>query len=215
MKRPDDPLFNDQFRVPSTVYGPTVSNHSGFTLLELLFVVAILVLMSALAAPTVLKQMREIRVAQAAESLRETISRSRTYALDAGIDYQFRYEPNGRNFVVLPLELETIDPGSAVDHFESPNYVRLTGQLNDGLRLQANNNESPTLETLEAAWFGELDNALQLSQAVWSLPVIFRFDGTADDAGFQVTTDEQLTADLSIRGLTGSVSVSRVYRKAD
>ena len=211
MKRRDDPPFNDHFRVPFTAHGLVVPGRSGFTLLELLVVVAILVMMAALVAPTVVKQMRETRVAQAAESLRETISRSRTFALDTGIDYQFRYEPNGRNFVVLPLELEVADANSIVGSSETSNYVRLTGQLSDGFRLQATNDETLTLETLEAAWFGQLDNALQLSKAVWSLPIIFRFDGTADDAEFQVTTDEQLTADLSIRGLTGSVSVSRVY----
>ena len=79
----------------------------------------------------------------------------------------------------------------------------------------AANDENQTIQSLEAAWFGQLDNALQLSQAIWSSPVIFRFDGTADDAEFQVTTDEQLTADFSVRGLTGRVSVSRVYREAD
>jgi Tfp pilus assembly protein FimT len=171
--------------------------------------------MAAMVAPNVVNQMQETRVAQAAESVRDVISRSRTFALDAGIDYQFRYEPNGRNFVVIPLELEPVDSNSSAGDSETSSYVRLSGELNEGFRLLAVDDDQQKIESLEAAWFGQLDNALQLSQASWSEPVIFRFDGTADDAAIQVTTDERLAADLSVRGLTGGVSVSRVYREAD
>ncbi|MEO2032139.1 MAG: prepilin-type N-terminal cleavage/methylation domain-containing protein [Planctomycetaceae bacterium] len=210
MNRPHNPTWSDQTRLHSRVWRRT-----GFTLLELLVVVAILVVMAAMVAPNVVNQMQETRVAQAAESVRDVISRSRTFALDAGIDYQFRYEPNGRNFVVIPLELEPVDSNSSAGDSETSSYVRLSGELNEGFRLLAVDDDQQKIESLEAAWFGQLDNALQLSQASWSEPVIFRFDGTADDAAIQVTTDERLAADLSVRGLTGGVSVSRVYREAD
>ena len=214
MKRPADPTLEAGSGAPASAFNFKVRPRVGFTLLELLIVMGILVIMTGLIAPTVVRQVRETRVAQAAESVRETIARSRTLALDVGIDYQFRFEPNGRHFVVLPLELEPADTNSTVGESDTSNYLRLAGELSEDFRLQATS-DRPTVETLEVAWFGKLENALQLSDALWSSPVIFHFDGTAADAGFRVTTDEKLTVDLSVRGLTGSVAVSRVYTEAD
>jgi len=210
MNQSDISIFSDRTGLRSRFRG-----RPGFTLLELLVVVAILVVMAALVAPNVVSQVQETRVAQAAESVRDIIARSRTFALDTGIDYQFRYEPNGRKFVVLPVELEPSDSNSTGGRSETSNYLRLSGELNEGFRLLAADDDNQRIESLEANWFGQLDNALQLSQATWSSPIVFRFDGTADDADLQVTTDERLAADLSVPGLTGGVSVSRVYREAD
>jgi prepilin-type N-terminal cleavage/methylation domain-containing protein len=215
MQRPDNSRVTDHPGLPIARQRSGSNRGTGFTLLELLVVVAILVLLAALVAPNVVARMQENRVAQAAESVRDVISRSRTFALDAGIDYQFRYETNGRNFVVLPLEMEPADSNSSFGDSETSNYVRLTGELDDGLRLLAIDDDEQTVESLESAWFGQLANSLQLSQATWSSPIIFYFDGTADDAEFQVTSDDKVAADLTIRGLTGRVSVSRVYREAD
>ncbi len=214
MRRTDFLRLTDHFGLPIARQYSGRNRRTGFSLLELLVVIAILVLLAALVAPNVIARMQESRVAQAAESVRDVIARSRTFALDAGIDYQFRYESNGRNFVVLPLEMEPVDSNSTFGDSETSNYVRLTGELDDGLRLLAIDDDQ-TVESLETAWFGQLANSLQLSQAAWSSPIIFRFDGTADDAEFQVTTADQVAADLTVRGLTGSVSVSRVYREAD
>jgi len=215
MRRPDFLHSTDHFRLPIVVQYSGRNRRAGFSLLELLLVVAILVLLAALVAPNVVARIQENRVVQAAEAVRDVIARSRTFALDAGVDYQFRYESSGRNFVVLPLEMEPVDSNSTFGDSETSNYVRLTGELDNGLRLLAVDDDHQTVESLETAWFGQLPNSLQLSQATWSSPIIFRFDGTADDAEFQVTTDDKVTVDLTIRGLTGSVSVSRVYREAD
>ncbi|MCH2202561.1 MAG: prepilin-type N-terminal cleavage/methylation domain-containing protein [Fuerstiella sp.] len=190
-------------------------HHVGFTLLELLVVVAIVIFLGGLVAPNVVSLVRENRVSQAAESVREVISISRTFALDAGFDYQFRYETNGQKFVVLPLDLEPADTGSTGEDTKRSDYMRLSGELDEDFRLHAVDDVDETIEVLEAAWFGQLDNALMLSQAKWSSPIIFRFDGTAADAGFQITTTNQLTVDLSVRGLTGGISVSRIYRESD
>jgi prepilin-type N-terminal cleavage/methylation domain-containing protein len=214
MRRTASLRLTDHFGLPIARQYSGRNRRTGFSLLELLVVVAILVLLAALVAPNVIARMQESRVAHAAESVRDVIARSRTFALDAGIDYQFRYESNGRNFVVLPLEMEPVDSNSTFGDSETFNYVRLTGELDDGLRLLAIDDDQ-RVESLETAWFGQLANSLQLSQAAWSSPIIFRFDGTADDAEFQVTTADQVAADLTVRGLTGSVSVSRVYREAD
>jgi len=187
----------------------------GFTILELLVVVGIIVVIASVTAPSIMSRIRENAVAQAAESVRDNLARSRTYAVDAGIDYQFRYEPGGRNFIVLPMELEPSDSNSTTGDLSTGNYIRLSGELDAEFQLTAIGDGQQTIESLEAAWFGQLENALQLSQMSWSSPIVFRFDGTADDGQFRLTTDSKLTADVTVRGLTGGVSVSSVYREAE
>lgn len=214
MQRPANP-FRCCWLSRSTAGGRSGGSRSGFSLLELLVVVSIIVALSALVAPNVLEMVRKNRVARAAESVREILARCRTFALDAGIDYQFRYESNGQNFVALPMELEPATTNSTGGDADTSNYVRLAGELHDDFRLQPGDEGEQAVESLEVAWFGQLKNSLVLSQASWSAPIIFRFDGTAEDAEFQVTTDDSRTADLSVRGLTGAISVSQVYREAE
>lgn len=188
---------------------------AGFSLLELIVVVAILVVLAAMAAPNLINQIRENRVARAAESVREIISEARSYAVDSGIDYQFRYESNGRRFVVLPRELEPQDSRSTDGDTSTGNSLRLFGELDESFHLVAAEDAEQATESLEAAWFGQLPGASRLAQANWSAPVLFHFDGRAEDAAFRITTDSQLAADLTIRGLTGAVRVSAVYPEAD
>jgi len=187
----------------------------GFTLFELIVVMAVISVIAAMAAPAVLSRVRANAVAQGAESVRDILSRARTYAIDGGIDYQFRFEPSGRNFVVLPMELEPSDSNSTMPGDLASNYLRLSGELDEGFRLMPAASSLSAIESLEAAWFGQLDNALQLSQTNWSSPIIFRFDGTADDGQFRLVTDTKLAADVSVRGLTGAVAVSSVYPEAE
>ncbi len=95
---------------PSTLRRPALK--SGFSLLELIIVVAILSVFAAMVAPSAISQVRENEVAHAVESVREAVAEARSFAIDSGIDYQFRYEPYGRSFVVLPRELEPNDVNS-------------------------------------------------------------------------------------------------------
>jgi len=187
----------------------------GFSLLELLVVVAIIGFLAAMVAPNVIAQVRENRVAQAAESVREVIVEARNFAIDSGIDYQFRYEPNGQRFVVLPRELEPGEANSTDSDSATGNYLRLSGQLEESIRFSAPEDSDEAIETLDSRWFGQLADALSLSQLNWSAPIVFRFDGRADDGAFRVVSESGLTADLEVRGLTAGIRVSRVYPEAD
>jgi prepilin-type N-terminal cleavage/methylation domain-containing protein len=144
-----------------------VALKSGFSLLELIVVVALLSVFAAMVAPNVINQVRENEVAQAAESVREVIAEARSLAIDSGVDYQFRYEPNGQNFVVLPRELEPDDANSTDSDSNTGNYSRLSGELDEGFHLLAAEDEDQTVESLDAAWFRQLPDALRLSQANW------------------------------------------------
>ncbi len=68
------------------------SSLSGFSLMEVLIVLAILIAVSAMAAPALIDRIKDSNIQESAESVREIVSEARTYAIDSGIDYQFRFE---------------------------------------------------------------------------------------------------------------------------
>jgi hypothetical protein len=49
----------------------------------------------------------------------------------------------------------------------------------------------------------------------WSSPIVFRADGSADDRTFRVMDEESRSAEITVRGLTGSVRVSPVFIMED
>ena len=96
----------------------------GYTLLELLFVLTILVILAALALPRVMGMYESHQLQTAVENVRAHLAASRMRAIDTGLVYQFRYEPNGQRFSVTPFEaaeghsLPTLE-GTLPDSFRS------------------------------------------------------------------------------------------------
>ena len=190
------------------------AHRSGFSLFELLIVLGLLVVIGAIAVPGFISRLRDSRVMRAADSVREVLAEARTFAIDTGIDYQFRYEVNGQFFVVLPTESEPTNSNSTTNDAGTSEYMRLSGQLDETLFLRAMDDEAEMSERLEASWFGGLPDSGVLSQKSWSPPIYFRFDGSATDSRFRVMDEAGRVSELSVRGLTGAVRLSPVYAEA-
>ncbi|MEZ6059056.1 MAG: prepilin-type N-terminal cleavage/methylation domain-containing protein [Planctomycetaceae bacterium] len=188
------------------------NRRSGFSLMELMIVLGLLVAVAAIATPTLLSEMRNNRVYDAGETVREVLAESRRLAIDSGIDYQFRYEPNGQHFIVVPTEIEPKDSNSLIGEQSTSTYVRLTGDLGSGFRIRAMDDTQDTAERLGPEWFGNVQDGALLAQKSWSTARLFRFDGTSDDFKFRVTDDAERTVEISVRGLTGAVRLSQVYQ---
>jgi len=187
------------------------ARRGGFTLLELMVVLGILATISAMAAPQLMSLMRESTVFKEADRVREAMADARRYAIDTGIDYEFRFEANGANVVVLPSEneLNVDDSGNSKT---TEKYIRLSLELPEDFRLHLGPDGELESETLDVTRFGDLD-ASTLSRMSWSAPVMFRFDGTSQDFTLHVADKERLTAEVSVRGLTGTIRTSQVYQE--
>jgi prepilin-type N-terminal cleavage/methylation domain-containing protein len=187
---------------------------SAFSLIELLIVLALLAAVAAITTPTLISEMRNNQVFEAGETVREVLAESRKYAIDSGIDYEFRYEPGGQYFVVIPSEDEPSNANSMQDDSSVANYVSVSGELPENFQIRAmEDSAGESVESLPPETFGQLENALQLSQKTWSRPILFHFDGTAQDFQFRVSDDERRTVEISIRGLTGAIRLSQVYQE--
>jgi prepilin-type N-terminal cleavage/methylation domain-containing protein len=77
---------------------------NGFSLFELLIVMTIIVTITAMAAPNMMERVRNGRVQEAAEDVREVMAFARQQAIDSGVDYHVRFEVNGQAVVAIPSE---------------------------------------------------------------------------------------------------------------
>lgn len=187
------------------------SGRSGFSLLELLIVIAVLLSVAAMAVPPMMDRLQSGRVQDAAESVREVLANARRYAIDAGVDYHFRYELNGRAFVAIPAEPSPVLANSYSGDEEDTRIVVEAGELDETLFIKPMPEADTLSESLEVEAFTDLPNAGELAQKTWSAPILFRFDGTAEDSQFRVMDDGTRTAEITVRGLTGSARVSQVF----
>ncbi len=182
--------------------------------MELMIVLAILAMISAMAAPQLMSMIRESTVFEAADRVRETLGQTRQFAVDTGIDYEFRYELNGPAMVVLPSESELNLDDSGSRSTTTEEYVRLLDVLSDDMRLRADDGVDELSETLDPERFGSLGGS-ELARKTWSRPIMFRFDGMADDFVFRVSDKEGLTSKIALRGITGTARTSQVYQEED
>jgi len=187
----------------------------GFSLFELLIVLAVIVSVTAMAAPSLMDRLQNGRVQDAAEGVREVLANTRRYAIDSGVDYHFRFEVNGQAVVAIPAEPS---PTLANSFSSDASDTRIPLEaliLDDEIFLRARKEENPGGEQLDSKAFDTLAEAADLANRTWSSPILFRFDGTAEDRTFRVMDEEGRAAEVSVRGLTGSVRVSPVFIMED
>lgn len=184
-------------------------SHAGFSLLELILVLSIVVTIAALAVPNLMSMVGENAVFAQADQLRDALGEARRFSIETGIDYEVRYEVGGRHLVVLPNDVTTNETTEQTSTRTDQQYYALL-PLEEGITIRRAKGEEEQSEILDSSRFGDLGGS-ELSRLRWSTPVMFRFDGTADDFTFRVSNNEGLTSDVSLRGLTGTTRVSQVY----
>jgi prepilin-type N-terminal cleavage/methylation domain-containing protein len=187
----------------------------GFSLIELIIVVAVLVTIASIAAPSFMERVREGQVQDAAETVREVVAEARTFAIDSGVDYHVRFEPGGRWIVAIPAEREPGAGNSLDQQNETADFKAWANQVPETILLQNAQGDNSGGESLEPADFNELANSGELAQKSWSSPILFRFDGSAEDREFRVMDAEGRSSSVTVRGLTGAVRVSPVFIMED
>ena len=184
----------------------------GFSLFELLIVMTIIVTITAMAAPNMMERVRNGRVQEAAEDVREVMAFARQQAIDSGVDYHVRFEVNGQAVVAIPAEPQpTLVNQAGNDSSQTEVLVMSLVLEPEKMFLRAVKGENAGGEQLEPAAFANLDGNDSLSNRSWSTPILFRFDGSAEDRTFRVMDEENRTSEISVRGLTGSIKVAPAF----
>lgn len=205
----------------------------GFTLLELMIVLAVMVLLIALVWPSLRRPILRHAVQQAAQQLVRDLARARMAAIDNGRIMAVRYEPGGSHYVVSPAdELQRDDASNPPDatrdsgadqkadddaqadvgfaHDLDPDVVFRDPSEKDEDQLPAGSTlremlEQEKQEREEVKPRISTDN--EKSEDTLSPPVFFYPTGRAENAEFVLLGPNEFRLTVKLRGLTGAASI--------
>jgi prepilin-type N-terminal cleavage/methylation domain-containing protein len=161
----------------------------GFTLLEVLLVIAILVMLAAVAYPSLKAMYMDARVKAAADQVREEWTEARSHAIEGGMLYRFAVQPGTGKYRVAPDADEYWDGSNSNANDDVATYLR-EEELPNGIIF---NVES-----------GAESNG-------WVTIVVFNPDGSCqDDASIALKeNDDFYSFIVHIRAMTGAITVRR------
>lgn len=188
----------------------------GFTFAELLLVLALLLIVTGLVFPPVLRMMADQPLKEGAERARTQLARVRLKALDNSAAWQLRFEPGGRRYLWMPMEPAPVANGAGASAggatASATNVTEVTvGELPKGVNFSRDINGVAMLtERLPQELVVGLSNAYELAQVGWSAPLTFQPDGSAADSELGVIDARNRQIRLTVRGFTGGVTVSSI-----
>ncbi|MEZ6146772.1 MAG: prepilin-type N-terminal cleavage/methylation domain-containing protein [Planctomycetaceae bacterium] len=171
---------------------PSTLNRHGFTLLEVLLVLSVMAVIIGITWPSVTRYMGEAAIRDSALAAQTAVLGTRIKAIDTGLTYQFRYEPGGQRFTVIPFDPpENIDATTSVDS-TSPQlqiYPVLSGRIDESCQFTSTDERlftATVVESLPREAFANLIDAHELETTAWAPPLLFFADGTSSDATFRI-----------------------------
>jgi prepilin-type N-terminal cleavage/methylation domain-containing protein len=190
------------------------SVRAGFTLLELLLVLAVMVTLAALSWPRMMRYVEENSLKQNVETVRRELAATRILAIESGLTYQFRFEPNGQAFVILPFDrpeiVDTDDEATAPT--QKKPVVHMLSSDSQFEPATDKTGKSTGGQRLNEMWLSRIKEGALYTDTIWSQPILFRPNGESQDAHLVIRDKNSNTIELTVRGLTGGVRVERMRR---
>jgi prepilin-type N-terminal cleavage/methylation domain-containing protein len=175
----------------------SASHRDGFTLVEMLIVLAIVVVLLAACWPRLRLMVEKAELQEAAKALRTAIARGRLDAIDSGTPRQCRYQPGGKLYevsVFRPGGDELLGGTEIGPPVEPPAQFALP----HGIRFAR-------LPSADANSSGE-------TAGEWSDPVVLYPNGRSANARFRLAGAKHLYVDVVLRGIVGVPQVGRVQQ---
>ena len=198
----------------------------GFTLPEMLIVLAILAIMAALTLPAMRGPLDKSRLRSSATSVKAAIAKARASAIRSGSDVSFYYERNGNHWKIEASDSAFASQvGTSTDDLlaeeapvtAAPSVIR-EGMLPEGCTFA----ESTVAEGVEGELLDEqaslndqelIESGSPQSQR-WATPLVFRPHGRGRDAEILIRGNRDFAVTVDVRGLTGKIAYSAPFRLA-
>ncbi|WP_166827070.1 prepilin-type N-terminal cleavage/methylation domain-containing protein [Thalassoroseus pseudoceratinae] len=195
-----------------SIFNPvqTTQRQQGFTLVEVLLVLVVLTVLLGLAWPSLDRMFARNAMQSATETLRSDLIRCRLEAIDDELIYEFRYEPSGQKYLVIPHEQPLgTDPEAPVSGDDG--LKRIAGEMDEAFRFEKQSDVAFTVDQQfpsPAEWqLAGLPLAMEWSSVGWSQPILFYPNGSAMSSQFEIHHEDGEIMRVSIRDLTGAVSI--------
>ncbi len=183
-----------------------------FTIFEMLLVMAILVTILGIVWPALDRLHGEYRLRQGGQLVQVRLSAARVHAIDTGFVYEFRYEPGGQRFLVIPHDQSALT-GQAAG--QSRRIPKVAGRLpSPNAQFDLLSTGSAPAQQISNDWLNGIPNATEFGGVNWSAPVLFYPDGSAGAAQLIIRDHKSEFVTLTIRALTGGVRVSKIEKGA-
>jgi len=180
-----------------------------FTIFELIIVMALLVTIVGLLWPALDNLHTEYRLRQAGQLVQARMAGARVHAIDWGMPWQFRYEPGGQRFIVVPYDQQSLY--SQTNAAKKP--PRVAGVLpSTRASFEAGGLLANGGQSVDPGWFSGMPNAEDFSGVAWSAPLVFHPDGTSGAARVVIRDKNSRIVTVSVRALTGGVTVSKIEK---
>jgi Tfp pilus assembly protein FimT len=190
----------------------------GLTLLEVLLVLCVLVLLTALVWPALHRMFINQRLRIAADQVRTAWVKARVEAMNSGRVYCFSYEPDSGTYRVQSGALEhyadVFEEVEAVEGREEE-YRDAAAEFSSRVR-EENLPQGIRFVTLEATVDSRAEASLRASKSLDTstqlqcTPIFFYPDGTASTARVLIGNENGRGMELFLRGMTGVVTLSDV-----
>jgi len=138
-----------------------------------------------------------------------TVTQNLNFFESALGQYQFRFEPSGTHFLVLPYEQVLVDENEE-SVSDADVLFKFFGSVPDDLRFEYSTEAETSGEQLSADLFAGLEHADLASGINWSGPILFYADGSAEEFQIRLLDESDLGVKFSVRALTGAVSLKTV-----
>ncbi len=192
---------------------PIVGRRRGYTLMELLLVMAIIVALAAVAGPSFQGTLRRMSLSSAADTVRAELTRAHVMAMRTGRIHSFQYENGGTKYKIEPW----IGGDDALESPEgelgaTPTPTATTGAENSEPTLP----EGTKFSTGDAAYSSRSQRVeeevmgMSGAGANWSRPILFYPDGSSGDAFIVVGNEYNAGIRVDLRGITASVRVGQI-----
>jgi prepilin-type N-terminal cleavage/methylation domain-containing protein len=188
---------------------------NGFTLLEMLLVLAILVAIAALAAPALRGVVLSAKLRAAGDTVRTEWTRAHVKAMKSGRIQVFRYELGGSKYSIQPWiagddALES--SAAATQGFGAADQTQDTANTGEGRELPEGILFTTGDTAFEARSAAVEQTAMDATQfeAEWSRPILFYPDGSTSDAFVVIANEKKIGLQINLRGMTGTASLSEL-----
>ena len=208
-------------------------NHSqlrgGFSLVELLIVMAVLAAVAELVLPSMRGPLDKSRLTGAAKDLQASLAKARSLAIREGLHVVFRYEISGDRYIIErapdvlnalitvledPSGATTTPSGLATESAEAPAQPIDETSASSSTSLTLREGQLPVGVTFaEPVVSGSIPSdpsATGLKR--WSDPIRFEPSGRTQDVTIRVAGQRDFVVDVTLRGLTAMASYSAPTR---